>query len=313
MGFLLATTLIFIFFLPGILFRRGYLSSNLSRSIFRTTPIDDLTWAIVPGLLLHVLGGTYIVFLTDYKIDIKSVLGLISFSDDALLIDIYDNLQQNIFPIVIYNTTLLSVAFFSGHLIRNIVRYAKLDIKYQFLRFSNKWFYILTGECNLFPEAKKHDFQIKDVAIIVADIVITLANKTYLYVGELINYSFTENGELDYLMLSSPRRRKLDDSSGNYYVIPSEYIILPAKEIKNINFRFFKLTKSKASEASVELLPLKKTINNVNSSMIHKTIFYLLSSIFISILISYSFYCKYKWFLILLIALTLILIIISIV
>ena len=89
---------------------------------------------------------------SNYYVNFEVLGNLILGSDDGEVVkEGFQNIRLNLAPIFYYNIGLFSLAYLLGHSFRGIVRYFKWDRKLRFLRFSNKWFFILRGECLDFP------------------------------------------------------------------------------------------------------------------------------------------------------------------
>lgn len=137
------------------------------------------------------------------------------------------------------------IGLLGGRLCWIIVRSCKLDRKYRFFRFSNKWHYIFSGECLDFPDTPDDYEEITDKII---NVLCRVNNKTILYTGEYFNYYIDNNGNLEAVHLKYPIRRMLEDDKKDivsindyntkYYEIESRYLVIPNSDIININFRY---------------------------------------------------------------------------
>ena len=148
MSLILSSILLFILFSPGITFRLGYLANKT----YLRTVIDDITWSILPSLVLQYFGFLFVTFFTKYEIRFDYIFFILTaITDTELLSDISSNIRENVTPIFWYNFILAVVGAILGHSLRKGVRVTKLDRKFKALRFYNSWHYVLSGECLDFP------------------------------------------------------------------------------------------------------------------------------------------------------------------
>jgi hypothetical protein len=235
--FAVSTLFLFLFILPGITFKRAYLSSSFSGKIKFSNVLDEVFWALFPSILMHFLSFSLLMTLegvSGITINLKSLLS------EALLQDNQEAFADIFFQYLYYCTFVMSVSFIAGHACRKIVRILKLDRKYKLFRFSNEWYYLLSGEFLDFPEVPDKP---EEVSFKLVNVLTTTGNQQIIYVGELIHFTLSEEGGLDNIVLKDAKRRLLQDDmeEGRYYEIPGRYITIPYKTIININIRYFYL------------------------------------------------------------------------
>jgi len=250
MNFAFTSIIIFILIAPGFLFRTSYKSSNLSIKDPNRNLINDLTWSILPAIILHTAFIYLIECLTSYKINFK-LLGELILSTPSSQKGIQDNFQlirNFLFPIFIYNTMIMVFALLLGYLIRSIIRKFKLDRRFEFLRFSNKWHYIFTGECLDFPNTPD---TFEEITVKIINVLCKVNGQTVIYSGEYFNYYIDSKGDLEAVHLKYPIRRFLEETE--YYNIPSRYLVIPYSDIININFRYFNLSEITSISKEEEL------------------------------------------------------------
>ncbi len=201
--------------------------------------MDELTWSILPAVIIHMVGYWVVSSWSNYNIDIR--LLLYPFSDNMtenMAMNISTNVQNYYRPIVLYNFFLMIMGAVLGFCYREFIRKFKLDRRYKLFRFSNKWHYIVTGECLDFPHVPDN---YSDVDAVLVDILCDVSGESIIYVGEMFDYYLAADGELESIHLKMPMRRSLNASSGSYYQIPSRFIAIPYKSIVNINFNYLKI------------------------------------------------------------------------
>lgn len=266
MNFVFVTVILFCILTPGFLFRVGYFSPPFSRKFTTTNLINDLTWSIVPGLLIQFTCIGLIECCSDYKIRIDYIGALLlSINDKALITEIFNNIHSHLAPISIYNILLLSFSYVAGFLFHRIVRWQKLDRRYRVFRFTNKWHYILSGEYLDFPDVKD---TYQDIDIIIVDVLCIIGNEQYIYSGQLLYHYYTDTGDLDTIHIKYPMRRKLSDDNkeDRYYQIPSKFLMIPYKTVSNINVRYIRLMSAAvkgSTQVTTETTLAKK--NDANS------------------------------------------------
>lgn len=253
MNFIFVTTLIFIILIPGFLFRLSYFSSPFSKRISASNLIADLTWSVIPGVLFHLVATLIVERTTTYTIKYDYIgFLLLTVNDKNTIADVFVNIRTFIPEILFYNLGVLIAAIMLGWLCKSIVRAAKLDRTTRLFRFSNKWHYILTGECLDFPHISD---SYNDINFKVVDVLCQVGNESHIYIGELLDWYSDENGNLDSIHLRNPFRRKLSADNEpvdkRYYKIPTRYLIIPYKNILNINARYF--------HVQIELLTSQQT------------------------------------------------------
>lgn len=242
MNIAFTSILIFLILAPGFLFKISYNSSKLSIKDPNKNLINELTWSIIPSLFLHTIFIFLIELISNYYIDFKILGNLILGITNAEKVEqSFSQLRIFFYPILLYNLTIFFVSIILGYLARGLVRRNKWDRRLRFLRFSNKWHYIFTGECLDFPDVPDNFEEITNKII---NVLCKANGKNILYTGEYFNYYIDSKGDLEAIHLKNPIRRYLDDDNSikdPYYVIPSRYLVIPNSDILNINFRYFKV------------------------------------------------------------------------
>ncbi|MDP1842838.1 MAG: hypothetical protein Q8K64_05405 [Sediminibacterium sp.] len=240
MNLLFVSVLLFCFLIPGFVFRLCYFSPPFSRKFQSANLISDLTWSILPGLIFHFLGAIVIQIFSEYSILFNYVGSLLLITNDKVLANtIFTNIQSHLAEILLYNVILIFLAGVSGYLAKYLVRKLKIDRKYRTFRFSNKWHYIMTGECLDFPHIND---QFNDINVRLIDILCQNGKEEQIYTGELFEWYTDDKGELDTIHIRYPMRRKLSDDykdKDRFHRIPSRYLIIPYKTVLNINVRYF--------------------------------------------------------------------------
>jgi hypothetical protein len=235
--FAVSTLFLFLFILPGITFKRAYLSSSFSRKIKFSNLLDEVFWALFPSILMHFLAYLLLVLasnLLNFSFNLKALL------QSALLQDNKQEYAEVFLAYLYYCTFVMTVSFFTGHISRKIVRRLKLDRRYKLFRFSNDWHYLLSGEFLDFPEVPDKP---EEVSFKLVNVLTSTGGQQVIYIGELIHFTLSDDGGLDNIVLKDAKRRLLNDDlkEDRYYEIPGRYLTIPYKTIININIRYFYL------------------------------------------------------------------------
>lgn len=252
MNIAFTSILIFILLAPGFLYLIAYNSSKLSIRDPNKTILKDLTWSIIPSLTIHIIAISLIEWQTEFRVNFQLLGNLIlGVTSENKVETSFRLLREFMYPIFWYNLFVFSFSFFAGYGIQKLVRKCRLDRRIRYLRFSNKWHYIFSGECLDFPDVPDHYEEITDKVI---NILCKVNGKAVLYTGEYFNYYIDKNGDLEAVHLKHPIRRYLDedDEHNPYYEIESRYLAIPNSDIININFRYFNLEEIDEASLSPE-------------------------------------------------------------
>jgi hypothetical protein len=256
MSLAFTTALLFLLAVPGIVFRLGYLSGEFSKRYVVPSPSDEVTWAIIPAVLLHALGLSLLSLFTPYRADFQTLgVLLIGAHTDSLNAAAFANLWANSGKIVAYNGFLGLVGWVMGDGARRLVIRWSLDTKFRSLRFSNEFWYYLTGrEWNL-----KQD---RDFDIVWLDALVLTGSGALIYSGIFRKFDLRE-GRLDSICLSEAQRVPVNlalknstidagqsqDIAGTAGVeIPGKGLILKYENILNLNVSFYSLTPQSPSD-----------------------------------------------------------------
>lgn len=255
MNIAFTTIIIFILLAPGFLARIAYHSSKLSVYNPNKNIVNELTLSIIPALIIQILAISIVNNCSNYSVDF-TLLGNLILGNQASIESSFREIDTYKYPIFTYNIFVFSFAFLSGYLLRIVVRSTKADRKIRYLRFSNKWHYIFSGECLDFPDVPD-DYE--DITNKIVNVLCKVNGKSILYTGVLFNYYIDSTGNLDAVHLKYPIRRKLDDDhvqeyAQKYYEIESRYLVIPNHDIININFRYFNLEEVEEDKLTAEEL-----------------------------------------------------------
>ena len=237
MALAVSTLFLFLFILPGITFKRAYLSSAFSRKLKFSGLLDEVFWALFPSIIMHFLSYGLLLaseVILQFEFELTPLLsGALFQGNNAKYTEIF-------LSYLYYCTFVITVSFFAGHISRKIIRAIKFDRKFKLFRFSNDWHYLLSGEFLDFPEVPDHP---EEVSFKLVNVLTNVGTEQMIYIGELIHFTLSDEGGLENIVLKDSKRRMLQDDllENRYYEIPGRYITIPYKTIVNINIRYFYL------------------------------------------------------------------------
>ncbi|MFK7845377.1 MAG: hypothetical protein AB8G77_08755 [Rhodothermales bacterium] len=152
-----------ILILPGILFfytyRRGFGPSPVVLKTIQSEIVHGILCSIPINLLAIVL----IDLLPFPDVDFRAVVALLTGwhgVDDAYIAQNINAISSNAGLILFYvfSTSILSAL--AGYLAHGIIRYYRWDLRIDYLRFSNEWRYLFSGEeyvMNILREEKENE------------------------------------------------------------------------------------------------------------------------------------------------------------
>ena len=287
MNLLFQAIAILIILLPGILFRSAYNKGNWNYPLGRLGPISEQ----VPRALLYafclnaawaylICGVAFLFPGWVWPINLTAVIYWLSFNfgkdqihfDSAVRALTVAPLRVSLYFVGLYVSSW--AAGYWGH---RLIRARNLDRRFPLLRFDNDWHYLLKGGVLGFPEAEYNGGGEYGLArpgpaeyggTAIAAIVDT-KDKSFLYVGALVDFFFNSSGDLDRLLLEGVMRREIGEDRPNqlglvtaneehetirdyldkkgYHIIKGHFFVLRMSEIKTLNVLY--LTKRDASDA----------------------------------------------------------------
>ncbi len=256
MNIALSTLLIFLFLLPGLIFRKLYYSGTFSKQYFKQNFFELFISSFVPAIIFQFTWFTVVEFF-DYYIDL---MVLVKIFDEDKISNAFTNFENYKFQIFFYHLSLNIFAGLMGWLLKFLVRKTKADKRIKILRYRNSWHYLFSGEFFDLPMASFNliDDDVNQIEFIYTDVLTSASDKLILYEGILVDYELSKDEGLNYLILKEYRRRFIDDNEKDnkeYYEIPGHILIIPYSSITNINMSFYKL--NEISEDKYQIVPVK--------------------------------------------------------
>ena len=239
---------------PGLSFFSAYYSGKFSIRYSNLTLTDQVFRSIVPGIILQAL-LIYLInkinlFSYTVRLDILGLL-LLGAKEDNSTREIFNIISNHIGIILIYYISTVLIGVVLGWGFRYLVRWKKLDRRFLWLRYDNRWYYLLSGEFAETPEAPQ-ELKLKDakhIDFVFIDILVKLEKSNVLYSGVLGGYDLAADGGLNNVQLIGCQRKNLTESIGveksgdsnmnEYYQVAGDLLIIPYTQILNINVTYW--------------------------------------------------------------------------
>ena len=243
MNLAFSAVLLFVLSLPGVIARRVYLSYPFSKKYSISSINDEVAWSLIPALVLQYLMLKMVERKFSYTVDFQVLGSLIAGGGNGVTTEIaFENIRAHLDQIALYNGSLWIVAAAVGFLARRFVILCKLDLHWEFLHFSNEWYYFLTGrEWGLRLGV---DFDIVSIDALVHD-----GSRTIIYSGAFDSYKLAPEGKLDYVCLQKAQRWMGPKASAPV-AIPGKGLVIKYEDTVNLNLSFIKLSPTAAAPAS---------------------------------------------------------------
>jgi hypothetical protein len=259
MNIALGAMLLFLLFIPGLLFRTAFLKSDSLKSNIDTTVLNELLFVSVPALVLHLCGMLIVEAYLEVEVRLDQFYYLITGAKDSTQID-FEVIKSSLPGFTGYLILASVVAVSLGMILQRVVIHWDLDSKYPFLRLSNEWERLLSGRV-LGPTYHK------EIEFIQVDVLTSGDEGDMLYCGILEKYTLNSKVGLENIYMSSVYRRRLSsdyqaasehatgfpieedadpmadvlskDTDARYYNMPGDYFMIPISEVKNINITYY--------------------------------------------------------------------------
>lgn len=243
MNIALPTFLLLLLLLPGILlsysYRRGFFQPNrVTLGPLRNEFSVGIVWALVLHPLFLYVTVSLNLWTPDAEVLFAALSGALSRVNPEDITQVYS--------LFVYAGLTSLGAFLVGGFAHLVVRWSKLDIRFELLRFNNEWFYLFSGEARLFDVTGPDALQTiwtrsqRSVESVRCSAIVSVGDETYLYDGILSDYHFNANGALDSIVLQSAQRILLDglDAEDDFIPIAGDYLLIRYEDIKTLNVNY---------------------------------------------------------------------------
>jgi hypothetical protein len=236
----LSAVLLLVLFLPGVIARRSYLSYPFSKKYSVSSMTDEVALSVIPALILQFLMLEIVESTTSYRVDFQQLSAILTGGSEVATAIAFQDLKMYVAPIAAYNIAIWSSAATIGLGLRWLVNRFELDLRFNLLRFSNEWYYFLTGR----------QWRLKlnlDFDVVWVEALVNTTSGMALYSGIFDSYKLAQNGSLDYICLSEARRRMSLDA-GTPVMIAGKGLVMKYETILNVNLLFIKLPPDEPTE-----------------------------------------------------------------
>ena len=208
---------------------------------------EETASSVVFAALLHAIWAVLTRWVGWARIDLESVVILLLGGPEGdmsrgnpVVLSLADHPQE----ILSYFATLIPFAAALGTAISKGIRYLNLDKRLWFLRVGDEFHYVLLGEYQEFPRARRTPRRADGVWVAAAT---EAGGEAFLYQGLLEEFYYDSAGHLDRIVLSETSRRHLADDrkpsdardeDARFYTIEGDYVVIPMSEVKNLNIRY---------------------------------------------------------------------------
>lgn len=244
--------------LPGILFRYAYRKGFFARSPSSLSTLqDEVASGILGALILNGVAVGLVSAFSRAAIGFEALLALLAGWPpvEAGRIGGYlDAVAGHASSILTYLLCVNGAGLLSGYLIHAGVRRYHLDLRYDFLRFNNEWYYTFSGEARVFDVKQEkrsvrsiRKFLSTEIDFVFVSIVVSQEEGAVLYWGVLNDYFFDTAGRLDKIVLESAQRRSFADdeekqqgetlppADKRFYKIRGSYLVIRQQNIRTLN------------------------------------------------------------------------------
>lgn len=279
MNVVLSALIVILLLYPGIAFRTVYFRGRHLDGVYRLRvnvlrqPIwEQVTTSLIPALFIHLICTqltTGFLLAFDYQIDYEF---LYTFLKNDTLPSV--NLNYYFVEFCGYLLFAFTTAFALGAYARTYVSDRRLDTKNTLLRFSNEWFYWLTGRILESDDSHKD----RSIDLIAIYALAETKDSTIIYNGFLYDFVLTDtNNSLDRIVLfnasksvyrktsqSEKKAIKVSDESTQELMsqqdsferlekreISQEYLVIPYAQIRNMTITYIDLQQTMVDEQRI--------------------------------------------------------------
>ena len=240
--------LLFAFLLPGFILRTAF--QKPERSVPDVTPFAwTISTSVFLALLLNALWCYAAETLTPWRVDWEALLLMVSADRGSAYEAAIQRAAHWPQGPLLYLASLCGAAYLCGSLLRSLIQWLRLDREdlpiSSWLRADTPWYYLFSG----------YDAQPQPDAVLICAVV-QIGAQAYLYVGRLVEYFLTRDGQIDRLVLEDVWRRPMAadrpevpeahadaaTSEERFYRIDGDYFVLHAAEIRTLNIRYLRLS-----------------------------------------------------------------------
>jgi hypothetical protein len=203
---LLFLCLLVMFILPGYVARSVYFSFPFSEGARTKDPVPDAFWALVTGTCIEV-GWLWIHRqLTGRWMGSDELAFLLTGSPvDELNAIMMRNMAESRLQLLFFLCTPLAAAAGLGLLARRLVLHTGADIRFPLLRYSNRWYYILSGRMR--DDGGRLKPLPADVNYVRLEVLCREGDRHVVYSGRLTEFRLLPGDRIHSFRIRHPFRR----------------------------------------------------------------------------------------------------------
>ncbi|MCD6046494.1 MAG: hypothetical protein K0S08_141 [Gammaproteobacteria bacterium] len=232
------TILIFFLILPGFIFNLYFY--NIENTQLSYAPLTRKTVSSVfAAMLLNLFGFPFLVYFSHGALNTSLLFTVLSAIPSGPYETALHTLGDDFSILLIYFVLLSLFAYITAIVFRWLIK--RFDLEHiGFFRLDNPWYYLFSG----------YDWKSGTPDFVMIAATLQLGNDVYLYVGILEDYFFDDKGNIDRLVLTDVKRRKIGldkhqvpAGEARFYPVDGDYFVLKYAEAKNLNVQFIQLEK----------------------------------------------------------------------
>lgn len=271
MNLALGGLLIFLLLIPGGVFRIFLIKSESFENPLDTSKIAEITFVLVPALVIHYCGYHYVMNYSDYNVRLDQLYYLISGKGETKL-ELDKIIQPSFLPFLRYIFTLSILGALTGYIFKKIILYFYLDLKYNIFSITNEWDNLLSSRefiyerklilwkrfikyskrfikgnlsfRRLLAYSKILKLYKKSLPIdwIQIDLLVRTTKSDILYQGVLHKYYLSKGNSLDkiYLREVFKKEHSFFSKDEGFQHIPTDILVFKGVDIININVTYLK-------------------------------------------------------------------------
>lgn len=231
------STVVFIVMLivPGIFFKRFYFRGQFTKQFTSGLFADRLITSIFWGLIVQLI--TFLLFNKVSNLSYETIKAPVSGSLKQIGAGTLPDLSsENLSSLLLYISSSIIISAILGYLAHGLIRFLKIDSKFEVFRFANNWNYYFRGENMDFGEFKER----KAGKVLSTSIDIVMDNGeggTKMFSGFITQYQISsETGALEVLYLTDAHR--YSKSKQKFISVDGDCLVVPYSKVIDMNIRY---------------------------------------------------------------------------
>lgn len=203
----------------------AYHSGPFSKKYSRSSVYSNIAVAILPSLVYHFISIAIINNVNWIpNVSFKAIGILLLGKDTDQIVETFDaNVGQCFYLIAIYLALSVIISGIIGLRLAKVVRNNNWDCKYSWLRFDNKWYYVMNGEILVWREENTDEKKRlenlarikKDNYEVAMECLVEVVGAAYIYEGTVARFFLNKDG-LDRIHLNNCTRTPFPETGKEY-------------------------------------------------------------------------------------------------